>query len=103
MTYRSVRRFTVTLGLWAVGVFTIMGALLSLSLGTVVRLLSLENDMWDRADNPHTLTNVVLYGAIGAAAIFAARSSDRIRFWLGVIAFVVYAVYGMYDLGVFDG
>ncbi|EMI56758.1 membrane protein [Rhodopirellula sallentina SM41] len=62
ITLQSLRRFTATFGLWALGVV-----------------------------------------AIGVTAIFAARSSDRIRFWLGVTAFVVFILYGLYDLGLFHG
>ena len=49
----------------------------------------------------HTLANAMVYAAIGIAAIYAARSSDRVRFLLGVTAFVAFVVYGLYDLGLF--
>ena len=103
ITLQSLRRFTATIGLWAFGVVAILGSVISLGLLIVVPLFSLENELWHRADNPHTLTNVVMYAAIGVTAIFAARSSDRIRFWLGVTAFVVCMLYGLYDLGLFHG
>ena len=103
ITLQSLRRFTATFDLWAFGIVAILGSVLSLGLLIVVPLFSLENELWGRADNPHTFTNVVLYAAIGVAAIFAARSSDRFRFWLGVTAFVVFILYGLYDLGLFDG
>ncbi|MFG0253716.1 MAG: hypothetical protein ACF787_01245 [Rhodopirellula sp. JB053] len=102
-TLQSLRRFTTTIGLWAFGVVAILGSVISLGLLIVVPLFSLENELWHRADNPHTLTNVVMYAAIGVTAIFAARSSDRIRFSLGVTAFVVFMLYGLYDLGLFHG
>ena len=102
ITLQSLRRATWTFALWTFGVVTILSSLISLSLLIVVPLFSLENELWDRADNPHTLANVILHAAIGMTAIFAARSSDRIRFWLGVAAFVVFVVYGLYDLGLFD-
>ena len=99
ITLQSLRRFTETIGLWSFGVVAIVGSVISLGLLIVVPLFSLENEWWDRADNPHTLTNVVLYAAIGVSAIFAARSSDRVRFWLGVTAFVAFILYGLYDFG----
>tara|TARA_R110002073_G_scaffold4918_2_gene31245 strand:- start:5342 stop:5698 length:357 start_codon:yes stop_codon:yes gene_type:complete len=101
ITLQSLRRSTATSGLWAFGVVALLGSLMSLGLLIAVPLFSLENDLWNRADNPHTLTNVVLYAVIGVTAIYAARSSDRIRFWLGVTAFVVFIAYGLYDLGLF--
>ncbi|WP_145167540.1 hypothetical protein [Rubripirellula lacrimiformis] len=102
ITLESLRRFTATIGLWSFGVVAIFGSLISLSLMIVVPLFSLENDSWGRADNPHTIANVILYSLIGAVAIFAARSSDRVRFWLGVGAFLAFVVYGLYDFGLFD-
>lgn len=103
ITLQSLRQFTVTFGLWAFGVVAILGSMISFGLLIVVPLLSVENDLWNRADNPHTLANVVLYATIGVTAIFAARSSDRIRFWLGVTAFVALILYGLYDLGLLHG
>ena len=103
ITLQSLRRFTATFGLWTFGVLAILGSVISLGLLVVVPLFSLENELWDRADNPHTLTNAAMYAAIGVTAIFAARSSDRIRFWLGVTTFVVFILYGLYDLGLFHG
>ncbi|TWT78633.1 hypothetical protein CA13_00290 [Planctomycetes bacterium CA13] len=102
ITLQSLRRATATFGLWAAGVVAILGSLISLSLLIIVPLFSLENESWNRAENPHTIANVILYSAIGATAIFAARSSDRVRFWLGVTVFVAYIAYGLYDLGLFD-
>jgi uncharacterized membrane protein len=101
ITLQSLRRFTATFSLWAFGAVALLGSSISLGLLIVVPLFSLENDLWDRADNPHSLTNVVVYAVIGVTAIYAARSSDRIRFSLGVTAFVVFVVYGLYDLGLF--
>ena len=102
ITLQSLRRSTVTFGLWAFGVVAILGSLVSLSLLIAVPLFSLKNELWERPDNPHTIANIILYVAIGATAIFAARSSDRVRFWLGVTAFLAFIVYGLYDLGLFD-
>lgn len=103
MTLQSLRRSTATIGLWAFGVVALLGSLFSLGLLIVVPLFSLENDLWVRADNPHTLASVALYAVIGMTAIYAARSSDHIRFWLGITAFVVFVAYGLYDLGLFRG
>ena len=81
------------------GSVAILGSLISLMLLIVVPLFSLENDMWRRADNPHTLANVCLCAVIGIAAIIATRSADRVRLWLDVTTIVVFVVYGLYDLG----
>jgi membrane associated rhomboid family serine protease len=97
-----MRRFTATLGLSLFGIVAILGSLASLSLIICVPLFSLENELWDRADNPHTIANVILYSLIGATAIFGARSSDRVRFMLGLGAFLAFIAYGIYDLGLFD-
>jgi hypothetical protein len=84
-----------TIGLWAFGILAILSSLLSLSLLIIVPLFSLENELWRRADNPHTLANVIVSAAIGAVAIFAARSSDRVRFLLGLTAFLAVLGYGL--------
>lgn len=101
LTLQSLRRGTATFGLWAFGVVAILGSLVSLTLLIVVPLFSLENELWVRADNPHSIANVMLYSAFGVTALFAARCSDRVRFWLGLTAFLAFIVYGSYDLGLF--
>jgi len=98
---QSLRRSMVTLGLWVFGVLAILGSFVSVSLQIAVPLLSLENKMWNRPNNPHTVTNVFLSLAIGVTAIVAARSSSRSRFWLGLCVVMAVFACGLYDLGLF--
>ena len=98
---RSLRRAGVTTGLWAWGIFAILAALVSLGLQIFVPLLSLENDQWNRSDNPHTMASVFFYGTAGVIAIIAARSSNRKRMWIAVVVAMTGILVGLYELGVF--
>ena len=101
--HRTALRLTVTFALWGFGVLAILGSLVSLSLLIIVPIFSLENALWERANNPHTIANVFLGMVLGTTAIFAARSSGRVRVWLVVGAFLAFLGYGLYELGLFGG
>ena len=53
-----------------------------------VPIFGLENDNWIRSDNPVVLSNVLLCLFVSVVCIFAARSSNRTRFWLGFVGAV---------------
>ncbi len=101
-TLRSPRRFVVSLGLWTFGIVAILSAIVSAALLIAVPMFSLENDLWNRPENPHTFANICLYLAISVVAIVAARGTDRKRFLIGLAVVVASLVYGLCELGLFS-
>lgn len=99
---RTPRRFGVAFGLWTFGIVAILCATVSAALLIAVPMFSLENDLWNRPENPHTYANVCLYFVIGVVAIVAARSTDRKRLLIGLAVVVASIVYGLYELGLFS-
>jgi hypothetical protein len=102
LTVQSHRRFIVSLALSSFAVVSILGAVVIAALLVIVPAFSLENESWNRTDNPITLTNLCLNLTIGFAAIVAARGSNRKRLAIGLVAVSVALGYGLYELGVFD-
>ncbi len=101
-TPRSLRRFCLSLGLWAFGIIAILSAIASAALLVAVPMFSLENDLWIRPENLHTFANTCLYFALGAVTIVAARGTDRKRFLIGLTFALATILYGLYELGLFS-
>lgn len=91
-----------TLGFWTFGVMAVLSGSLSLAMIIIVPAFSLQNDAWNRPDNPVTFVNGLLCLAIGGMAIYAACGSDRRRIVTVAIAVVASIINEIYDLGVFD-
>lgn len=96
------KRSTVTLCLWTIGILAIISSVLTASMLIIVPIFSLENPGWRREDNPMTFASLCRDLVIGCIAIAAARSSDRRRVYIGLPAFVVVVLYGLYELGAFS-
>ena len=75
-----------TIALWVTGLLFLATGLFSLALIIAANVFDLKNAMWARPENPHTLLNVIIYTAIGAAAIVGARGSSKLRLGMAIAA-----------------
>lgn len=100
--WRSRLHSTGTFFLWLFGILLLVLAGVYSLLIIFVPLLHLQNDAWNRPDNPVTLGNILKLMAASAILIFLARCSSRVRFWAGTFIFAIAVLYGLSEIGVFS-
>lgn len=97
LTRESMHRFMMSLTLWTFGIFAVLVSILSAAAQVIVPLFSLENEQWNRSDNPFTLVGACLCFIMGVLVISTARSTGRKRFWFGLAAAMAMAANGLHD------
>ena len=86
ITEASLQRFALTIVLCLIAaLLSLWGTFMGGSL-VVVPLFSLQNEMWNRPDNPATWPTAGLGLLAGLVCLHAARSDDRTRRRLAVAA-----------------
>ena len=99
MVTAATKRFTTTtIGLWGLGILFVACGLFSFGLIITANAFQLKNEMWFRADNPHTLSNATVYLFVGVAAIIAARSGNKKRLAMLIAAGIAIAAMLIYEL-----
>ena len=102
VTPATARRFVVSLAFWTFGVLGILSGIFQLAMLLIVHTFALQNDAWNRTDNPVTLANGLFGLTVGGIAIYGARGSDRRRIVIVALAIVASILDGLYDLGLFN-